>query len=173
MKTSCGFASGLFAHQRNDAAILANYAQCVMPDDEFWIIGNFSHGRLKDKEGYLRSLFERVPGKKHLVAGNHDNRQVKTLGWASISQLIEIKDGEQSLTLRHYPMITWSHAKCGAIQLFGHVHQHWQGSCNSINVGIDVWNFMPVRIDTIRQRAKDLPVNQNWHQVERNADIFS
>jgi calcineurin-like phosphoesterase family protein len=155
-----------------DAKILANYARCVRPADEFWIIGDFSHGRQMDKSGYLRSLFDRVPGKKHLVTGNHDNRQVKSLGWDSVHEIAEIKDGEQSLTLCHYPMITWNHARRGSLQLFGHVHQHWQGSRNSINVGVDVWNFEPVQISSIQERAKVLPVNQHWHHVERNTDIL-
>ncbi|EJM99988.1 hypothetical protein [Phyllobacterium sp. YR531] len=155
-----------------DAAILANYAKHIGPRDDFWIIGDLSHGRQTDKAGYLKSLFEQVPGRKHLVVGNHDNRQIKALGWASVQELIEIKDGEQSLTLCHYPMITWNHARRGALQLFGHVHQHWQGSRNSINVGVDVWNFMAVQIASIRQRALGLPINQHWHQVERNTDIL-
>ena len=52
------------------------------------------------------------------------------------------------------------------LQLFGHVHQNWQGSRNSANVGVDAWNFRPVTLPEIKRRAAKLPVNPLWDQVE-------
>ncbi len=149
-----------------NTAIIANYKACVQPGDDFWIIGDFGFGHSAAKNGYLEKIFKAIPGNKHLIIGNHDNDRVKNLPWKSVSELAEIKDEKHPVVLCHYPMITWHRARRGALQLFGHVHERWQGTNNSINVGVDVWNFMPVRLDDIRKRADTLPVNSYFNIVE-------
>jgi calcineurin-like phosphoesterase family protein len=67
-------------------------------------------------------------------------------------------------------MITFNNARKGALQLFGHVHNDWLGTRNSVNVGVDVWDFRPVQIAEIRARAKTLPVNKHWADVEHGAE---
>jgi calcineurin-like phosphoesterase family protein len=66
-------------------------------------------------------------------------------------------------------MMTWNHARRGALQLFGHVHNNWQGSRNSINVGVDLWDFKPISYDQITNRAMKLPPNLHWRDVEHGA----
>lgn len=68
-------------------------------------------------------------------------------------------------------LITWNHARRGALQLFGHVYNNWHGSRNSVNVGVDVWNFMPVTFDDIARRARKLPPNKHWGDVEHGVEI--
>lgn len=63
-------------------------------------------------------------------------------------------------------MITWNGARRGTLQLFGHVHDQWAGSRNSINVGVDQWSFRPVQIRDIATRATKLQVNKHWKDVE-------
>ncbi len=69
-------------------------------------------------------------------------------------------------TLCHYPMITWDGAQQGTLQLFRHVHNRWQGSRNSINVGVDLWGFTSVSLEQISERARALPQNLHWADVE-------
>ena len=97
-----------------------------------------------------------------------------TLPWASILHIAKVRDGPQcqAHTLCHYPMITWNHSRRGALQLFGNVHNNWRGSRNSVNVGVDVWDFMPMRFEDIARRAKSLPMNKHWTDVEHNAKDF-
>jgi calcineurin-like phosphoesterase family protein len=71
-----------------------------------------------------------------------------------------------SLALCHYPMLTWPGARKGGLQLFGHVHAHWPGSRNSVNVGVDLWDFRPVSAQDAAARARTLPVNKHWADVE-------
>jgi calcineurin-like phosphoesterase family protein len=151
-----------------NAALVANYS-VVGAEDDFWIIGDFAFGPGARDEGAIESIFHAIPGRKHLIIGNHDHKRTKALPWASIRDLAEIKDDGQYLTLCHYPMITFNHARNAALQLFGHVHDDWHGSRNSVNVGVDVWDFRPVRIADIRARAKNLPVNKQWADVEHGA----
>jgi calcineurin-like phosphoesterase family protein len=152
----------------NDA-LIASLA-CVGRDDDLWIIGDFAFGPGAKADGALESAFDAIPGRKHLIFGNHDHKAVKALPWVTARNVAEIKDDGQHLTLCHYPMITFNHARRGALQLFGHVHNDWLGTRNSVNVGVDVWDFRPVQIADIRARAKTLPVNKHWADVEHGAE---
>jgi calcineurin-like phosphoesterase family protein len=119
-------------------------------------------------------MFNQLPGaERHLIVGNHDHEPTLDLPWTSVSHFSELRDGPQNQlnTLCHYPMITWNHARKGALQLFGRVHNNWHGSRNSVNVGVDVWDFVPVTFDKIVRRAKKLPPNKHWGDVEHGAEL--
>ena len=152
-----------------DAAIIANLWKTVGPEDQLWVLGDFAFGAKAKDRGFLVSIFHQLPGKeRHLVVGNHDLSPTLELPWDTISHFAEVRDGphQQRHTLCHYPMVTWNHARRGALQMFGHVHSNWLGSRNSVNVGVDVWNFAPVDFEAIQRRAKTLPINKHWHEVE-------
>ena len=153
-----------------NAALIANFQACVRHDDDLWILGDFAFGRAEDTAQF-ESWFHSLPGRKHLIIGNHDDEAVISLPWASTEYMAEIKDGDQSLVLCHYPMITWNGARRGALQLFGHVHDQWSGSRNSVNVGVDQWDFRPVQVSDIARRAAKLPVNKHWQDVEHGNEI--
>lgn len=157
-----------------DKTILENLWSCVGPEDELWILGDFAHTRGLHSPTWLKTIFEALPGRsKHVVIGNHDCQAVRDLPWDSVSTLVEVRDGpnRQKHTLCHYPLLTWNHARRGALNLFGHVHDNWKGSRNSVNVGVDVWDFMPVRYEDIQRRAETLPVNAHWHDVEPESPL--
>lgn len=59
-------------------------------------------------------------------------------------------------------MIARNHARKGALHLFGHVHGHWTGTRNAVNVGVDVWDFRPVSWHKAAARARGQPVNRHW-----------
>lgn len=148
-----------------DNAILAKLLAVVQPDDDLWVLGDVAFAT-PDQQDYIRHLFDRIPGRKHLVKGNHDPEWVCNFGWASVNDICEVNDADQWLVLCHYPMLTWHRARRGALQVFGHVHKGWRGSRNSVNVGVDVWNFEPVTARQIALRAETLPVNPLWSKVE-------
>lgn len=154
-----------------NAAIISNFQRLVLSDDDLWVLGDFAFGN-GDNNAQFESWFHSLPGRKHLIIGNHDDERVVSLPWESVEYMTEIKDGDQSLTLCHYPMITWNHARRGALQLFGHVHDQWPGSKNSINVGVDQWNFQPVQIVDIQRRASKLPTNKHWSDVEHGNELI-
>lgn len=154
--------------------MLENLWKVVQPEDDLWIIGDFAFGPKCKNSHYVEQIFNQLPGaRQHLVTGNHDLAPTCDLPWSSISHFAELRDGPQNQlnTLCHYPMITWNHARRGALQLFGHVHNNWKGSRNSVNVGVDVWDFMPVKYDDIARRAKKLPPNKHWSDVEHGAEL--
>ncbi|MDT8853447.1 metallophosphoesterase [Paracoccaceae bacterium Fryx2] len=148
-----------------DQTILQNFESQVGWDDDLWIVGDFGFGGGMHR-AYLERCFQRLPGRKHLIVGNHDKPWVRTLGWASVHDIVSVTDGDRRFLLCHYPMITRDHARRGAVQVFGHVHNNWLGSRNAVNVGVDVWNFRPVQAADILRRARTLPVNRHWSDVE-------
>jgi calcineurin-like phosphoesterase family protein len=154
-----------------DAVLQANFIELIGANDDLWIVGDFGFGKMSDQDGRLEEVFASIPGRKHLILGNHDGDRVKSLPWASISDIAEVTDGDQKLTLCHYPMITWNGARKGALQLFGHVHDNWQGTRNSINVGVDVWGFKPIQLKDILKRAKSLPINIYWEKAEPRTEL--
>jgi calcineurin-like phosphoesterase family protein len=153
-----------------DRIMIERLQAVVKPGDDLWIVGDFAFGGAQSRPDVLNSLFSRIPGRKHLVKGNHDigrnSAAVLALGWESQHDIAEIRDDGRRLVLCHYPMITWNGARRGALQLFGHVHDNWPGSRNSVNVGVDHWDFRPVRVADIERRARSQPENPIWPLVE-------
>lgn len=172
------------------AVLLERLWERVGEADDLWVLGDFAFGPRAKDEAWLAGLFWQLPGaRKHLVVGNHDHGPTRALPWDSVGHLVELKDAvadpaagrgssegggagrgggasAPSVTLCHYPMLTWPGARKGALQLFGHVHAHWRGSRNSVNVGVDLWNFRPVSAPEAAARARTLPVNKHWADVE-------
>ena len=154
-----------------DALILANYQSAVSPDDDLWIIGDLAVCHSQDAP-HLESMLASIPCRKHLIAGNHDKNWIRTLSsWESVHEFLEMRDEGQRVVLCHYPLITFPGARRGGINLFGHVHQNWQGSRNSVNVGVDVWDFRPITMRDIAKRAAKLPVNPIWPLVEPGSNL--
>lgn len=148
-----------------DSRICDTICNRVNRDDDLWIIGDFAFASTEARSK-IEARFQALPGRKHLVVGNHDRKWSRALPWGSVQDIATVRDGDTTFVLCHYPMITWGGARRGAVQLFGHVHNNWKGSANSVNVGVDVWDFAPVQQRDILLRAHGLPVNKHWHQVE-------
>lgn len=153
-----------------DTSLIENLWSKVSSEDDLWIIGDFAYGPKAKDSRYLEGLFGQLPGaRKQLIIGNHDSDLTQALPWDSVAEIAKVKDGREGLdhTLCHYPMLTWDGARKGSLQFFGHVHDRWKGSRNAVNVGVDQWNFMPVSFDQLARRAKSLPENKHWSDVER------
>ena len=77
-----------------NAALIANFQACVAHDDDLWILGDFAFGRADDTAQF-ESWFHSLPGRKHLIIGNHDDEAVISLPWASTEYMAEIQDGDR------------------------------------------------------------------------------
>lgn len=147
--------------------ILERIKARVGPEDDLWIVGDFSIGKLAHQHRTrVAALFAEIPGRRHLIVGNHDLEWVQDLAWDSKADLADIQTEEGRAFLCHYPLITFPGARRGTLHLFGHVHHNWAGSRHAVNVGVDQFDFRPVSISEARARAETLPVNAHWHQVE-------
>lgn len=143
--------------------------QCVDADDDLWILGDFAFARNARSRSYVADLFNAIPGRKHLVRGNHDHKGTLNLPWASVRELVEVTDQEQNLVLCHYPLITWNKARYGALHLFGHVHKEFTGYEGALNVGVDCWSFRPLSLAEIQLQVRQF-VSRPTIWVNDNGD---
>ena len=101
-------------------ALIAAWNERVHGDDTIYIIGDMFF-RCADPE----SILKRLKGKKRLIVGNHDGSWMGKVDlsryFLSVDNFLEISDGAHGLTLCHYPMLTWKHAK-RTYMIHGHIH---------------------------------------------------
>ncbi len=153
-------------------SLIANYNQLVKPEDTVYHLGDFSMA-FRPVETYVH----RLNGTKHLIAGNHDfcsylhkksrtsdghvmwtNKYIEC-GFTSVSTEGLITIAGQEVLMHHMPYngdhgvndrYTEHRPKDeGKWLLHGHLHGKYKTKDHMIDVGVDVWDFKPVSIDTI------------------------
>lgn len=132
-------------------AIIARWNALVQPGDNVYVLGDFAFWKADDDQG-VPGLFARLNGHKHLVKGNHDERNPKTLQlpWASKSDLITVKQGNSRIICCHYPLETWKGAQNGYLHLHGHSHGNMKRVIpHRWDIGVDCHDFTPVSFDTV------------------------
>lgn len=139
--------------EKMDETMISIWNSIVRPNDEVYHLGDFSMGRTA-----VPNIVRRLNGNIHLVWGNHDSDQVRSLEcWASSQPYLEIKEQGQHLVLCHYSMRVWNRSHHGAIMLYGHSHGSLPGNNQSLDVGVDCWGYKPVSLDEIKGRLSTLP----------------
>lgn len=147
-----------------NAALMANWISAVDSSDEVWVLGDVAMGRISE----TLPLIARLPGRKHLVPGNHDRcwpghhrlRPQDTQMYADVGfeihpGMVELTLGGRSVVACHFPIRGDSHDTDrfaehrpqlgrGAWLLHGHVHEKWRTNGRQLNVGVDVWDYGPV-----------------------------
>jgi calcineurin-like phosphoesterase family protein len=134
-----------------DETMIANWNAVVQRGDNVWHVGDFAH-RIDVKR--KRAIFSRLNGSKHLVPGNHDDKDSLALSWSSIGQIRDIKVEGQRLILCHYGMRTWPGSRRGSIHLYGHSHGSLPGNSQCLDVGVDCWDFRPVTLAEIKAKLQ-------------------
>ncbi|MRX49452.1 metallophosphoesterase [Paracoccus sp. S-4012] len=141
-----------------DAALLAGTTM-IGADDDLWHLGDFACSETAADRAQASAMFGVLPGRKHLVRGNHDDDWVaRALPWVSVHDLVEVEAGGCRFVLCHYPLLTWNGAHEGAVHLFGHVHTDWRGAAGQVNVGVDQWSFKAVTAAEAELEALMLPM---------------
>lgn len=160
----------------HDAAIIAKWIARVQPEDKVWVLGDLV-GRHKDLE-YALAIIRKLPGTKHLIAGNHDAvSSIHREGWKfqkqflesfeSVQQFGRVRVQGQNILMSHFPYlgsgsdhtddVRYTQYRLpdeGDILLHGHTHssQKFHISDNDslqIHVGVDAWDLAPVHLGTI------------------------
>ena len=125
-----------------DAEMIRRWNAVVGEADELWHLGDFARTARQ-----AAALLPALNGRKHLVLGNNDPPAVQDLGWASVSAYAErVVDGV-SLVLCHYPFRSWNGMHRGAVNLHGHSHGRLTPLPRQHDVGVDVRDFRPMRLD--------------------------
>lgn len=138
--------------------LIANINSVVAKTDTLYLLGDISH---RGKREQVNELLERINCKnKILVLGNHDKKYDESL-FCEIHKLEEIHvlhgGKNYSITLCHYPMMSWPKSNYGSIHLHGHIHskpdeynlQMKKEGIRRYDVGVDANRFMPVSLEDI------------------------
>jgi calcineurin-like phosphoesterase family protein len=137
-----------------NSELIARWNSAVLREsDEVWLLGDFAftHAEAED----LGQIFWRLRGRKHLVVGNHDERnpQVLRLPWEKIEKMHTFKSKGQRAELCHYPLETWKASWRGALMLHGHCHGTLKRKISRrFDVGCDV-EHLPVEWGDILARG--------------------
>ena len=141
--------------------LIRKWNERVKEDDLVFHVGDFCFKNSQERgEGVnvkAKSWEEQLNGKKIFIRGNHDkNNSTKTI----IENLVITYDNK-IVNLIHDPEKTKT--MFYGINFVGHVHNLWQIErvrsdykiIDCINIGVDVWNFMPVSFQEIMNRYKN------------------
>jgi calcineurin-like phosphoesterase family protein len=130
-------------------AINAAWRQTVAPNDDVYVLGDFGFG----PSSYLAPIFDALPGRKHLIIGNHDeqNPAVLKLPWASMAHYRKVRLDGRRIILSHYPFTTWDGAHRGYLHLHGHSHGTLLDKRpGRMDVGVDaLGRFAPITFDDV------------------------
>lgn len=142
-----------------DTCLMDNYCSIVKPKDEFYFLGDFCFSPEAFK------FWNKLPGKKTFIAGNHDGDLRNRIQMFSI---LNKKFNNVFITMCHFPMVSWDKSHYGAISLHGHHHSLDVNNMlpgKRINVCCDFWDFKPISLDQIIEETKSLP--DNWDLIRK------
>lgn len=141
--------------EQMNETFIENWNSRVTGRDSIYVIGDLFF-RCEDPDAILR----RLHGKKHLIVGNHDSSWMSKVDAGKYFQSVElmkvISDGAHAMTLCHYPLLSWKHAKT-SYMIHGHIHANtdmdfWPPIAareNVLNAGVDLNGFQPVPFDEL------------------------
>lgn len=130
-----------------DEALAVAWNEVVGPRDIVWYLGDFA---IRQPVLRVRELLARLNGQMHLVAGNNDPDEVRSLcEWQSVCEYKELITDERFLVLCHYPLRNWNGIGNGAIQLHGHSHGRLKPLTRQVDVGVDACGFRPISLSQI------------------------
>ena len=130
--------------------LVRNWNDTVSSEDHVYILGDFAWGGV-DKKYPMEIITRNLNGHKHLIYGNHDRLhpfEYIEIGFDSTHSALEIYDGK--ILLAHDPSIGTC-LKPEQVLLHGHLHRELINNTRFINVGVDVFGFKPVSLETILQ----------------------
>lgn len=136
--------------------MIKDWSTVVDPEDNVYHLGDFAFMKPQP----TRQLISRLPGKKHLILGNHDrwiienwNSLLRDDGFASIQYYRELKIAGKMIVLFHYGQRVWNKSHRGSIHLYGHSHGSLPPHGLSVDVGVDckeiTHEYRPIHLDEI------------------------
>lgn len=149
---------GFATTAEHDEALAEAWVETVTKRDSVWLLGDLASSNPAPALEWLAKL----PGTKHLVAGNHDpvhplhpdshrfQRRYMDV-FSSVQIAGQRRLGTNTVLLSHFPYSgdgldkddrynQWRLRDEGAWLLHGHVHKAWKVEGRQINVGVDHWD---------------------------------
>ena len=132
-------------------ALISRYNSVVGPNDVCVCLGDVFLGKIEQ----VRPMIAALNGRKILVMGNHDKSAgtMLDLGFDMVVRNMTIMLAGKVCHLHHNPrpaVITETNKvlplkQHGEVLLHGHTHERSKGTKEVIHVGVDAWNYYPVR----------------------------
>lgn len=142
-----------------DDDIVSKWNGRVGGNDTVYILGDFAADDVSAR------IVEKLHGRKILLLGNHDEiLSLKTLRkFECVKTIYTVNDGERSVCLCHYPLLSYNNSVYGGYHVFGHIHNnpndmafHLQEQLpNSFNCGADVVGFTPRTLNELMAFKKE------------------
>lgn len=145
--------------ERMNRDLVANINARVAPEDDLYILGDYSFKMTAEAAAALRSTIN--CRKVHLISGNHDKDWTqKAVADTFIVEppIVKLNIHGKKLILSHFPLMDWASMAHGSWHLHGHIH-----SCGTVynelnrrqglmryDVGVDANGYLPVSLDELR-----------------------
>lgn len=172
------------ANHMNDM-LIAKWNKVVAPGDTVVICGDFAYGDKKDWE----ALLNRLSGMKIFVQGNHDrDTAIPEYKFHRIydgfgTLMVKDPDGDQHITVCHYPMLSWYLSHKNSWNIFGHWHSGTVRKAEGLEGSADTEDYVREErkaFDKLRPTQYDVGVDGNdytpvsYDQVKKiiNAQII-
>jgi calcineurin-like phosphoesterase family protein len=153
----------------NDS-MLKNWNATCTPNDSVYFLGDFGFG---NAETLYHSFFKRLNGKVYFLPGNHDtpflNYLQKNIKYPHIlPPIFDLNYNGQFFCFSHYPIENWNGKYKNSLHIHGepessiHIHGHTHNSPglqdipNRFNVSMDCIGFVPVKLEDLIAKKKDI-----------------
>jgi len=137
-----------------DERLISAWNGLVQDRDEIYHLGDFSF----HNSARTANIVDSLKGKIHLIAGNHDNKNLRNLhNIKSVENYKRLRWEKQRLILCHYPFRVWNGSHEGAWHLHGHCHGNLDQAPHRIyDVGVDNNYYRPIHIEELSKRMKKI-----------------
>lgn len=138
-----------------ERTLIRNWNAVVGDEDTVYMVGDFSLESARQRQWYEDTL-AKMRGRKILVVGNHDNNKIyfyagdRGVGFFKVAYPYELVE---EFVVIHDPVAAIVYPEKNFIT--GHVHQQWHTMHNCYNCGVDVNDYVPVSIETIRSHFRN------------------
>jgi len=144
--------------EEHNSAIIRDWCRKVKHNDEVWVLGDFSFGNVNQTEELLRML----PGRIHMLPGNHDSNWFKKLKNKGTLERVEFHPwlinrgfNKKRYYLCHYPLEEWAGSRKGKkLHFHGHTHNNGRIIHNRIDVGWDLHNGL-ISLERLLEKLKE------------------
>lgn len=152
---------GFDSAARMDEVLIENWNAAVSDEDTVYLVGDIGYNG-----GFVPcDILARLKGRKHLIRGNHDtcyeDAQLLYRYFESVTDFLEIEDGECHILLSHYPLL---YNKLGYM-IHGHLHNSDQfydilkGLPRMLNAGVDLNGMKPVTLEELIRNNENFYAN--------------
>lgn len=130
----------------HDEDIVANWNAVVRPSDTVYHLGDFAYRCAKH---YVEDIYRRLNGTIYVIPGGHDYKYQSI--YNLLAPLYTVMGLRQPIVLCHYPLLTWWNVRRGAVHLHGHCHGRVAREGRRLDVGVDSWGYVPVRLTKVME----------------------